>query len=282
MVALVLLTAGTLRSTLASQQVGVAAGVVGVVEISSEARQPPVKAKSGLELLLRDRLASNDESHMQAVLLDRTTLTLGPNSVLVIDELVYDPATSAGNLTATFSQGMVQYMSGDIAKSEAENITIVTPVGTLKVSGTSVFIMNDSKSGSIFIGLLGPGRSNDASLVPGGFVLSNELGTTTVLRSGHGVFTDKGAAPGAPMLAPAYLLDQLQAGFTSMPATAGARGAGKGPANAATSAGQNLADTAMIAGEMARVSEMMREIEEVVREGPEVGVGLPDSFFSFR
>lgn len=279
---LILLTA---PRAYASEKVGVAAGVVGVVEIASEFRNQPVQAASGLELLLRDRLASSEAAHMQAVLLDRTTLTLGPNSVLVIDELVFDPTTRSGKLSATFSKGMLQYISGDIAKSEAENITIVTPVGTVKVTGTSVFIIEDSETGSLFVGLLGPALTNNADLAPGGIVFHNEWGSTRILRSGYGLFVSQAAAPGPAVRTPPRLTSRLQQGLTSLPAAESAPSAATtvGPENASVAAGQNLADIRADAFKTARVLELVREREELIMEAPEYSeIGRPDTFFSYK
>lgn len=81
---------------LSAQQAGVAAGVIGNLRVSEGERPAPEAVKSGMDMLLGDRVNSAAASRMQVLLLDETVFTIGPDSDLVIDEFVYDPSSQAG------------------------------------------------------------------------------------------------------------------------------------------------------------------------------------------
>ena len=65
--------------------------------------------------------------------LDRTTMSIGRNSTLIIDKYVYDPATGKGVLTATMAQGVLRFIGGQI--SHTTGVKVLTPVATIGVRG---------------------------------------------------------------------------------------------------------------------------------------------------
>ncbi|HYM33528.1 MAG TPA: FecR domain-containing protein [Candidatus Cybelea sp.] len=216
----------------AATQAGVAAAVSGQITIQPEDRSATREAASGMPIFVQDTIRSREASQMQVLLLDETVLTVGPNTEVQIDDMVYDPA-AAGNskLTAKISNGVFGYISGRIAETRPENVEINVPVGTIGVRGTSIFGVQDPATGKTFIGLLGPGPHNDAKLRTGGFTLTNQFGSTEVLRSGFGIFADNSGPPGPPTPIPAQflnvLLNQLRNGLGT--GGGGNRGGGNAP-----------------------------------------------------
>lgn len=68
---------------------------------------------------------------------DDTKVLVNENSRLVIDDFVYDPATTkGGKLAINVAQGTVRYASGQIAKNNPQSVAINTPVATIGVRGT--------------------------------------------------------------------------------------------------------------------------------------------------
>ncbi|MEM8758794.1 MAG: hypothetical protein AAGE83_00515, partial [Pseudomonadota bacterium] len=92
-------------------QAGVAAAVVSPVELRRPAVSSPLDVQSGNEIFLEDRIVTGEGSRMQVLLLDETTLTIGPNSDLVIDRFVYDPETGSGEIAAEMATGFLRYLS---------------------------------------------------------------------------------------------------------------------------------------------------------------------------
>jgi len=214
---------------LAAQQAGVAAGVIGSLRVSEGERAAPEAVKSGMDMLLGDRVNSAPASRMQVLLLDETIFTIGPDSDLVIDEFVYDPSTQAGRLTANFTKGVLRYVSGKVALSNPAAVKIKSRDATIGVRGTALFIMDDPEAadGAQFIGLLGPGGRNDGGLKVGGMTVSTPQGSVDVFRAGFGTFVSPGNAPGPVVRTPPRLTLLLQSQLTApVPTTESAAGEG--------------------------------------------------------
>ena len=72
------------------------------------------------------------------VFLDKTTLSLSEGGKMVLDELVYDPATGAGNMAVDMLEGAFSFVSGEIAKTGPDAMKVTTPVATIGIRGTTV------------------------------------------------------------------------------------------------------------------------------------------------
>ena len=57
---------------------------------------------------------------------------------MVLDELVYDPATGAGNMAVDMLEGAFSFVSGEIAKTGPDAMKVTTPVATIGIRGTTV------------------------------------------------------------------------------------------------------------------------------------------------
>ncbi len=65
--------------------------------------------------------------------IDGTVFQIGENGRMILDELVFDPATGEGNLLIHLAEGVFHIVSGAIPK---KNFKIVTPVATIGIRGT--------------------------------------------------------------------------------------------------------------------------------------------------
>lgn len=246
---------------LSAQQAGVAAGVIGNLRVSEGERPAPEAVKSGMDMLLGDRVNSAAASRMQVLLLDETVFTIGPDSDLVIDEFVYDPSSQAGRLTANFTKGVLRYVSGKVAATNPTAVTIRSRDATIGVRGTALFIMDDPESadGAQFIGLLGPGGRNDGGLKVGGMTVTTPQGGTDIFRAGYGTFVTPGQAPGPVIQTPPRLTLLLQSQLTApVPTTdAPAEGEGESDSGGGTSeSGPAVADAAETSGSSAAETGM--------------------------
>ncbi len=78
-------------------------------------------------------IETGDESATEFVFLDETKLALGPNSSLVLDRFVYDPASDTGSFVLTATAGVFRFVSGKLPKNSYE---IHTPTATIGIRGT--------------------------------------------------------------------------------------------------------------------------------------------------
>ena len=199
---------------------GVAAGVKGDVNRLPEASKVRDKVVSGLPINTFDAVTSGVASGLQILLLDETVFTMGADSEIIIDEFVYEPNKNVARLTADLTKGIFRYVTGKVGRLRPQNVTLNVPTGTIGIRGTSLFAVVLNEQGDSFVGLLGPALDNAAEERPGGFVASNEFGSTEVLRAGYGVEIKAGLSPADAIPIPAELLLRLQAsvgGLTQAP-----------------------------------------------------------------
>ena len=200
----------------AAGSVGVAGGVAGVVRVSEGERPAPETVVTGMPMQMRDHIKSEKDGRAQLLLMDQTVFTIGPNSDLVIDEFVYDPASGAGRVSANFTRGMMRYVSGKIGAHDPQGVSIRVRDATIGVRGTALFVMDDPElfDGTQFIGLLGPGIKNDSSLKAGSITVSTENRSVDVVRAGFGVFVTPGQDVGPAVPTPSRLIQSLARDMT--------------------------------------------------------------------
>jgi hypothetical protein len=117
--------------------VGVVDKVQAQVEATQAGQTRALVVKS--EVYFRDRCHSREGARLQATLKDGTQLTLGENATLVVDEFIYDPVMSRGELSIRVVKGAFLYMGGRIEGVDAANVRIRTPVGAIGLRGTTVW-----------------------------------------------------------------------------------------------------------------------------------------------
>ena len=93
-------------------------------------------AKAGLEIQANDTLRTDADGSIGVVFHDDTVLSLGPGSVLVIDEFVYAPRQGKLSLVLRMIKGTAVYLSGLIEKLAPDSVRFVTPSASVGVRGT--------------------------------------------------------------------------------------------------------------------------------------------------
>ena len=195
----------------AAEQAGVAAAVIGSVDVTRQAADQSMAAQSGMDMFLQDRVETADKSRMQIVLLDETVFTVGANTDLAIDEFVYDPAADAASLSASYTKGVFRYVSGKVGNLKPQNVSIKLPSATIGIRGTSMIVGDDPTTenpNDSFVLLTGPGKANSAGLPAGGLTVKNDKGSTDIVKGGYGVRVEPGKAPGPAIKAPPMWLFQ--------------------------------------------------------------------------
>ncbi len=72
---------------------------------------------------------------MQLVFIDKTTLDIGPNSSIVIDKFVFDPAAAKGEMAVSLGKGVLRVVGGQATHTVARTVT--TPFATIGLRGAS-------------------------------------------------------------------------------------------------------------------------------------------------
>jgi FecR protein len=115
-----------------AQQVGTATAV----NQSTEGAPPGASAITltvGSRVVHKERIHTSPTGSIQLLFLDKSTLNIAPNTSLVIDEFVYDPASGTGHMLTKLTQGTLQYIGGKLSHEGA--VTITTPAATIGIRG---------------------------------------------------------------------------------------------------------------------------------------------------
>ncbi len=81
-------------------------------------------------------LRTGPQASMGITLTDSTLLSIGPDTELVIDEYLYNPAQDELKIAASLTKGSLNYVSGVIAKLKPTAVSVRTPTGNIGVRGT--------------------------------------------------------------------------------------------------------------------------------------------------
>lgn len=179
----------------------------------------------------KERIKTAAAGSVQILFVDKTSMTIGPNSDLTIDEYVYNPNAGTGKLAATLSKGALRFVGGQISHSgDAEIKTASSVVG---IRGGVALITPQH----VFAGY-------------GTSTVTGQGGTVTLTA---GEFTSVvGGAPTAPAPPPPGFVAGLIQSFQSAPGQSG--GAPRGtasPSNVARAESRATGGSGSVAGELA-------------------------------
>jgi hypothetical protein len=122
---------------------------------------------------------------VQLLFLDKSTLSIAPNTSLVIDEFVYDPASNSGHMLTKLTQGTLQYIGGQLSHQGAA--TIQTPVAVIGIRGATLNV-SQGKNGTQVVNQYGT------------ITITNGGGTITITRPGFVVtISNWKTPPGQPV-----------------------------------------------------------------------------------
>jgi hypothetical protein len=161
----------------------------------------------GQSIAHKERIQTKASGSVQLLFLDKTSMTIGPNSDLTIDEYVYDPSANTGKLAATLGKGALRFVGGQISHNgDAE---IKTASALIGIRGG--VMMTDGKGG-IYSGY-------GTSTITSG-------GQTVTLGAGEFTQTQSGGPPTPPGLPPPGFVQQQIAVFQSAVGQSGGARAG--------------------------------------------------------
>ena len=95
-----------------------------------------VRAQPGTPLKVRDTIRTSAGASVGVTLKDNTVMSFGPSTQFVLEEYLFAPAKGDAKLGGRLASGSLHYVSGLIAKTRPENVSVKTPTGTIGVRGT--------------------------------------------------------------------------------------------------------------------------------------------------
>ena len=142
-------------------------------------------------------VATAERSASEIRFLDETRLTVGPNSSVVLDSFLYDPAAPSGTLVVGAAEGVFRFVSGNMPSDSYE---IRTPEVTVGVRGTVIDFV--ARGGATAVVLQSQGSQ--------AVVTSKTGNRVTLTRAGQAAvaFEDGTLTPAGPP--PAWTLWQIR------------------------------------------------------------------------
>lgn len=150
-----------------------------------------VRESSGVNSILRDKESIQTESielydqaqtakgRMLIEFLDKAELQLKEHSLVLIDEIYYDPDPKLSKMSLKMAMGTARFASGKLGLVNNANIKIETPTATIAVRGTDFTTTIDELGRSLVI-LLPDDKGN-----PSGVIEVSNMGGTVVLDEAY-------------------------------------------------------------------------------------------------
>ena|SRR5689334_2389749 len=113
----------------------------GQVTIERDGRTLP--AAVGTRLQNADIVRTGADSAVGITMDDDSLLSAGPGSVLSLDRYAFEPTTGQGRFDASLNKGTLAVISGRIAKSSPDAMTVRTPTAILGVRGTEFAVSTE-------------------------------------------------------------------------------------------------------------------------------------------
>ncbi len=117
-------------------------GRVGAVNLDATGTPPRGTAHEltlGGSIVVKERVRTSTAGSTQILFPDQSSLNVGANSDMVVDEYYYNPKAETGNIVASATKGVLRYVGGHI--SHTSGATITTPSAVLGIRGGIVTVM---------------------------------------------------------------------------------------------------------------------------------------------
>jgi len=208
-------------------------GNVGAVNQSARGAPPGGASRAlsvGLGVQNRERIETSAEGSAQIVFLDASTVTIGRNSAVTIDDFLYKPNAGAESQSVTVAKGVMRFVGGGV--SHGQGARLKTPSASIGLRGGTAIIdanlrdfrpPNGGACGALVLLQFGVAE------------VSNGGGSAFLTRPGYAVCAPMGGPVGEPFLAPPELVAALTKRLASAPGQQG--GVVAPPTNLAASKG---------------------------------------------
>lgn len=168
--------ASTHAATTPGTQVGVATTVQPNVTSVTNERTVFI----GNAVTFGERFQTDSKGVLHILFMDQSSMTLGPNSELVIDEFTYNPETRRGSIAVNFLKGAMRVVGGFISKFNnpqgRESVQIRTATATVGIRG-GITVVEHQQQTTRAVYLFGQSMS----------MTDNNGNTRTVTRQGFSV-----------------------------------------------------------------------------------------------
>jgi hypothetical protein len=166
----------------ADTQIGSAAQVVNSVTGTLASTRQAQTLRAGIDVFQNETIATAYASASRVVFADKTQLSIGPVSEVVLDRFVFDPNPAASQVAVSITKGVARFSTGLLPKP---NYQISTPSCTIGVRGT------------VFTTIVSATRDTWVTTEEGQTAVSAQ-GVTVTVNEGQTTFVAFGQPPTPP------------------------------------------------------------------------------------
>ena len=95
-----------------------------------------IPARIGEKIYKMDVLKTGREGSLGVIFEDDTSLSIGPQSEIIISEFLFSPAEGKLSIVTRLLKGSAIYLTGIIGKLSPESVRFETPVANIGIRGT--------------------------------------------------------------------------------------------------------------------------------------------------
>ena len=171
---------------LADTQIGAAAQVVNSVTGTLASTRQQQVLRAGIDVFQNETIDTAYSSASRVIFEDRTELSIGPVSQVVLDNFVFNPNPSASQVAVSISKGVMRFSTGLLPKPDYQ---IRTPSCVIGVRGT------------MFTTIVSASRDSWVAVEEGQTTVTAQNVTVTV-NAGQTTFVAFGQPPTPPSASP--------------------------------------------------------------------------------
>lgn len=132
--AFLLVSVMLLSLSVQAESVGVVKTLSGSVTI--ERGSEMLSATLGDELFAKDTITTSADSSLGILLHDDARISVGPDSVMSLDQFSFDPDTHDGAADLSIKHGTLSVIAGKLTEKTPGSLKVKTPAAILAVRGT--------------------------------------------------------------------------------------------------------------------------------------------------
>jgi hypothetical protein len=121
-----------------AQQVGTATAVNPLSE-STPPGGTTAPLVVGAHIVHKEKVHTTPAGTVQLLFTDKSTMSIAPNTDIVIDEYVYDPNAKTGNMLVSLTKGTLRFVGGQL--SHQGEATITTSAASIGIRGGTVTVI---------------------------------------------------------------------------------------------------------------------------------------------
>lgn len=99
-----------------------------------------IPIQAGMEVVQNDLIQTGEKGMVALSFNDGTMISVGPKSVLLIDEYLFSPAKKQYRFNMSLQKGSAAFESGKIGKLAPETVKFNVPQGVIGIRGTKFVV----------------------------------------------------------------------------------------------------------------------------------------------